>query len=327
MNELMNYSSDIMYLSLEGHVDLEKYRYVYFVFVVTLYLMIISCNGLVIYIIFTNKSLHEPMYIFIAALLCNDLFGSMALYPKLLTDLLSEIQVISFEFCIFQSFCIYTYGASEFTLLSAMAYDRYVSICKPLQYNSIVKMSTVKILLFCCWFLPCCEVGIGSILTYQRKLCKFKLNRIYCDDSSMIKLACGDFSVSYIFGLVILSIVVFPPLIFVFFSYSRILSVCLMNPKDFRRKAIQTCLPHLVVFTTLSITACFIIIHPRLEGNMPHVFSMIMSVEILVIPPLLNPIIYGLKLKQILNRIKKIILKRKTSICHEIIKHNSTCIQ
>ncbi|XP_053347920.1 olfactory receptor 51E1-like [Clarias gariepinus] len=314
MNELMNYSSDIMYVYLEGHMELEKYRYVYFVIVVTLYLLIISGNGLVIYIIYTNKSLHEPMYILIAALLCNALFGSTALYPKLLTDLLSESQVISFESCIFQSFCIYTYAASEFTLLSAMAYDRYVSICKPLQYNTIVKMSTVKILLFCCWFLPCCEVGVGVLFTYQRKLCKFKLNRIYCDNSSMLKLACGDFSVSNIYGLVILSIAVFPPLLFVFFSYSRILSVCLVNSKDFRRKALQTCLPHLVIFTTLSITACFIIIHPRLEGNMPHLFSMIMSVEILVIPPLLNPIIYGLKLKKILNRIKEVVCKRNISV-------------
>ncbi|XP_053347918.1 olfactory receptor 10J4-like [Clarias gariepinus] len=307
MNELMNYSS-VTYFTLEGHVELQKYRYGYFVVVLTLYLLIISCNGLVIYVILTNKSLHEPMYIFVAALLCNGLFGATAFYPKLLIDLLSEIQVISFESCIFQSFCIYTYGASEFTLLSAMAYDRYVSICNPLQYNTIVKMSTVKILLFCCWFLPSCEIGIGVLLTYQRELCKFKLKRIYCDVSSLTKLACGDFSVSNIYGLVVLSIGVFPPLIFVFFSYTRILSVCLMNSKDFRRKALQTCLPHLVIFTTHSITACFIIIHSRLEGNIPHLFSMIMSVEILVIPPLFNPIIYGLKLKNILNRIRKIVL-------------------
>ncbi|KAM9494993.1 olfactory receptor 6N2-like [Clarias gariepinus] len=315
MNELMNYSSDVMYLTLEGHVELEKYRYVYFVIVLTLYLFIISCNGLVIFVICTNKSLHEPMYIFIAALLCNALFGASSLYPKLLTDLLSEIQVISFDSCIFQSFCIYTYGASEFTLLSAMAYDRYVSICNPLQYAATVKMSTVKKLLCTCWFVPCCEIGISAILTYQRKLCTFKLNRIYCNNSSMIKLACGDSSVSNIYGLFVLSIVVFPPLIYVFFSYIRIISVCLKNSKDFRKKALQTCLPHLLIFINFSITTCFEIINTRLEGNMPHMLSMIMSVENLVIPPLLNPIIYGLKLKEILKRIKKIFWKNKKNIC------------
>ncbi|XP_053347916.1 olfactory receptor 6N2-like [Clarias gariepinus] len=311
----MNYSSDVIYLSLDGHVELEKYRYVYFVIVLTLYLLIISCNGLVIFIIVTNKRLHEPMYIFVAALLCNALFGATSIYPKLLTDLLSEIHTVSFESCIFQSFCIYTYCASEFTLLSAMAYDRYVSICKPLQYRTLVKMSTVKKLVCCCWVVPCCELGISAILTYQRKLCKFSLNRIYCNTSSMIKLSCTDFSVSTIYGLFILSIVVFPPLIFVFFSYSKILSVCLMNSKDFRRKALQTCLPHLLIFISFSITVCFEIINTRLEENMPHVFSMIMSMENLVIPPLLNPIIYGLNLKEILNRIKKLLLKSKTHVC------------
>ncbi|XP_058233588.1 olfactory receptor 6N2-like [Hemibagrus wyckioides] len=317
----MNNSSDVIYLTLEGHVELEKYRYVYFVMVLTIYLLIISFNSLVIFVIFTNKCLHEPMYIFIVALLCNALFGTTALYPKLLTDILSEIQVVSFESCIFQSFCIYTYGASEFTLLSAMAYDRYVSICKPLHYSTLVKMSTVKKLLFCCWFLPSCEIGICAILTYQRKLCKFKLNRIYCNNSSMIRLGCGDFTVSNSFGLFVLSIAVFPPLMFVLFSYMRILSVCLKNPKDFRKKALQTCFPHILIFIIFSVTTCFEIINTRLEENMPHIFSMIMSLENLVIPPLLNPIIYGLKLKDILSRIKKMVCKSKTHVCQKVIEH------
>ncbi|XP_060797895.1 olfactory receptor 10J4-like [Neoarius graeffei] len=324
MNKLMNYSS-LLYLTLDGHVELEKYRYVYFVVVLTVYLLIISCNGLVIYVIFTNKHLHEPMYIFIAALLCNALFGTTALYPKLLTDLFSEIQVVSFESCIFQSFCIYTYAASEFMLLSVMAYDRYVSICNPLRYATIVKMSTVKKLLFLCWCVPSCEMGIVAILTYQSKLCKFKLNRIYCNNSSMIKLACGDVSIRNSYGLFILSIVVFPPLTFVFFSYIRIISICLKNSKDFRRKALQTCFPHLLIFTSFSITSCFEIINTRLEGNVPHIFSMIMSVENLVIPPLLNPVIYGLKLKEILNRIQKMGWKNKICICH-VIEHKPVFI-
>ncbi|XP_053469456.1 LOW QUALITY PROTEIN: olfactory receptor 10K1-like [Ictalurus furcatus] len=101
--------------------------------------MIICFNTVIISVIYKNKCLHEPMYIFTAALLCNALFGATALYPKLLIDLLSEKQIISFGACLFQAFCIYTYGASEFMLLSVMAYDRYVSICKPLPYASLLK--------------------------------------------------------------------------------------------------------------------------------------------------------------------------------------------
>ncbi|XP_036423613.1 olfactory receptor 52E8-like [Colossoma macropomum] len=302
----MDYSTNVTYLFLEGHVELEKYRYVYFLITLTVYTVIICCNSVVISVIYTNKYLHEPMYIFIAALLCNGLFGTAAFYPKLLSDFLSETQVISHGACLFQAFWIYTYASSEFTLLSAMAYDRYVSICKPLQYATLVKMSTVKKLLFFCWFVPSCEIGISIILTY-RQLCKFKLNRIYCNNFSIAKLSCGDITVVNSYGLFALTIVVCPPVVFVIYSYVRILDVCLKNSKDFRRKALQTCFPHLFIFTCFSVTGCFEVINNRFEGNIPHILSMIVSVENLVIPPLMNPIIYGLKLQEIWNRIRKFI--------------------
>ncbi|XP_076863851.1 olfactory receptor 4E1-like [Brachyhypopomus gauderio] len=108
-------------------------------------MLILLFNGVVITVIYTNKNLHEPMYILIAALLLNSVFGATALYPRLISDLLSEYQVISYQACMLQAFCIYTYAASEFTLLSAMAYDRYVSICKPLQYVSLVNILDANI--------------------------------------------------------------------------------------------------------------------------------------------------------------------------------------
>ncbi|XP_076863859.1 olfactory receptor 6N2-like [Brachyhypopomus gauderio] len=304
----MDFFTNVTYLILEGHVELEKYRYVYFISTLAVYVFIILCNTVVIYVIFTNKRLHEPMYIFIAALLFNSLFGSIAFYPKLLSDLLSEQQVISYHGCMLQAFCIYTYGMSEFTLLSAMAYDRYVSICKPLQYATLVKKSTVKKVLFLCWFLPSCENGISAILTYQLHLCKFKLNRIYCNNYSIVKLSCGDISANNSFGLFVLSVAVFPPVIFIVFSYIRILAVCLKNSKDFRGKALQTCLPHLLIFISFSVTSCFEVINSRLEGNTSQIMLMIISVENILIPPIINPIIYGLKLQEIFMRIKKTIV-------------------
>ncbi|XP_076863874.1 olfactory receptor 51E1-like [Brachyhypopomus gauderio] len=303
----MDYFTNATYLTLEGHVELEKYRYVYFISNLAVYVIILLFNIVVIYVIFTNKRLHEPMYIFIAALLFNSLFGTIAFYPKLLSDLLSEQQVISYHACMLQAFCIYTFGMSEFTLLSAMAFDRYVSICKPLQYATLVKMSTVKKVLFLCWFLPSCENCLTAILTYQLHLCKFKLNRIYCSNYSIVKLSCGDISAYNLYGLFVLVVAVFPPVIFILFSYVRILAVCLKNSKDFRGKALQTCLPHLLIFISFSVTSCFEVINSRLEANMPQIIIMILSVEIVVVPPLINPIIYGLKLQEIFMRIKKIL--------------------
>ncbi|XP_076863867.1 olfactory receptor 51E1-like [Brachyhypopomus gauderio] len=310
----MDYSINVTYFSLEGHVELEKYRYVYFITTLTVYLLIISCNCVVIYVICTNKCLHEPMYIFIAALLCNALFGTAALYPKLLIDLLSERQIISFEACSFQFFSIYTYCASEFTLLSAMAYDRYVSICKPLHYATFVKMSTVKKILFCCWFFPSCEMGISVILTYQIKICKFRLDRIYCNNNVVMKLSCGDISVRNAYGVFVIIIAIFAPFIFIVFSYMRILAVCFKNSKQFRSKALRTCLPHIVTCISFTVTSCFDVISSRLDLDIPQIIVMIISVENLIVPPLVNPIIYGLKVQEIFNRIKRIIWKRKTQI-------------
>ncbi|KAG9280018.1 olfactory receptor 6N2-like [Astyanax mexicanus] len=280
------------YISLDGHVELERYRYVYFILTLAVYLLIICCNSVVISVICANKSLHEPMYIFIAALLCNSLCGTTAFYPKLLIDLLSETQMILFEGCIFQAFWLYVYATAEFTLLSAMAYDRYVSICKPLQYVTLVKMSTVRKLLFICWFVPSCEIGVGGILTYQLNLCKFKLNRIYCNYSALLRLSCRDTTLVNSYGLFISVVAVFPPVIFIIFSYIRILTVCLKYSKEFRRKALQTCFPHLITFILFSVTSLF------------ELLSVILSIENAIIPPLINPVIYGLKQQEIFNRIK-----------------------
>ncbi|XP_066531630.1 olfactory receptor 52Z1P-like [Hoplias malabaricus] len=305
----MDFSTNFTYLFLEGHVELEKYRYIYFTITLIFYILTICFNALVIYVIYTDKHLHEPMYIFITALLWNSLFGATMFYPKFLTDLLSEVQMVFYQSCVSQAFCINTYVTAEFILLSAMAYDRYVSICKPLQYSTLVKLSTVRKLLFFCFILPACGNGILVILTYRLRLCKYKLDRIYCNNYAIVKLSCGDISVNNIYGAFNFSLLVFPPVIFVIFSYMRILAVCLRNSKDFRRKALQTCFPHLLIFIIFLINACFDVINTRLESHIPHIISMVISVEYLIIPPLFNPIIYGLKMQEILKRIKMLIFQ------------------
>ncbi|XP_036393554.1 olfactory receptor 51E1-like [Megalops cyprinoides] len=298
--------SDVPYLTLSGYVELPKYRYVLFIISLILYIFIVCSNTVLISLIYAHKSLHEPMYIFLAALFLNALFGTSAFYPKLLNDFFSDSQVISYPACAVQAFAIYTYGAAEFTLLSVMAYDRYVSICKPLQYATIMKISTVKKFLFFAWIFPACEIGVMLILTNRLTLCKFQLNRLYCDNYSIVKLSCEDTTVNNIYGIFVLIIAVFPALFFIVFSYIKILVICHRSSKETRKKALQTCLPHLLVFINFSINSVFEIVHHRLQSNIPHIIRMVMSVEFLVIPPLFNPVIYGLKLQEISNRLRKL---------------------
>ncbi|XP_053084648.1 putative gustatory receptor clone PTE03 [Pangasianodon hypophthalmus] len=312
----MDYSTNFTYLILGGHVDLQHYKYVYFMITLKVYIMIICFNTVIISVIYRNKCLHEPMYIFIAALLINALFGATALYPKLLTDLLSEKQITSYELCLVQAFCMYTYASAEFALLSAMAYDRYVSICKPLHYATLVKMHIVRKLIFFSWFLPCCTIGTVTVLASQVQMCKFKLNKIYCDIYSIVKLSCKETSLNNIYGLFIFSITVFPPVIFIIYSYIRILSVCLKNSKNVRRKALQTCLPHLFIFIIFSVNISFEIINNRLESKqIPHIIATILSVDYVLIPPLFNPIIYGIKMQEIFISIRRLMSwKKRTQI-------------
>ncbi|XP_071767343.2 olfactory receptor 6N1-like [Centroberyx gerrardi] len=299
------------YLTLGGHVHLLKYRYLYFLITLALFVLIVCSNGIVFSLICVHKSLHEPMYIFIAALLLNALLGSVALYPKLLIDLLSTNQTISYPACIFQGFLLYVYAASEFTLLSAMAYDRYVSICKPLHYHAFIKTHTVKLILILAWLLPVCEVGGAAVMTSRLKLCKFTLARIVCDNFSLVKLSCGDWRMNNLYGLLIMVIAIFPPVIFILFSYTRILMICLRRSKAFRRGALQTCLPHLFIFSNFTIISLFEVIQNRLPSDMPHIFRVAMSIQYLVIPPLFNPLIYGFKMREISQQLRALFrLKR-----------------
>ncbi|CAL8238767.1 unnamed protein product [Lota lota] len=295
----MDVHYNITYLILGGHVQLSKYRYFYFSITFLLFNLIICSNTVVLYVIYVHESLHKPMYIFVAALLINALFGSITVYPKLLVDLLSETQTISRPACWLQSFLIYLYASCEFTLLSAMAFDRYVSICRPLQYHSLVRTQTVKLILVLAFSLPTCKLGIGTILSANLGLCKFVLTRITCDNYSLVKASCGDSTVINAYGLSVMVLSIIPHLIFIVFSYTKILIICLRSSRNFRRGALHTCLPHLVIFLNFTIITMFEVIQNRIPSGIPHIVRLIVSLLYVVIPPLFNPLIYGFKMQEI----------------------------
>ncbi|XP_030223190.1 olfactory receptor 52E4-like [Gadus morhua] len=295
----MDVDDNMTRIILGGHVQLSKYRYFYFSITFLLFILIICSNTVVLYVIYAHESLHKPMYIFVAALLMNALFGSITVYPKLLVDLLSATQTISRPACRLQSFLIYVYACCEFTLLSAMAFDRYVSICRPLQYHSLVRTQTVKLILVLAFCLPSCKVGIGIILSTNAGLCKFVIMRITCDNYSLVKAGCGDSTISNAYGLCVMVLSILPHLIFIMFSYARIFSICLRSSRDFRRGALNTCLPHLVIFLNFTIIIMFEIIQTRIPSGIPHIVRLIVSLLYVVVPPLFNPLMYGFKMQEI----------------------------
>ncbi|XP_047457262.1 olfactory receptor 2AT4-like [Mugil cephalus] len=302
----MDAGLNVTYITLNGHVEVHRYRYLYFVIMLTAYILIICCNATIAYLIVIHSDLHEPMYIFIAALLINSILFSTNIYPKLLIDFLSEKQVIAYQTCVFQVFIYYTLSFAEFLLLAAMSYDRYVSICKPLQYPMIMRKTTVSVLLALAWLVPACHIMVPVVVVTKNKLCRFSMKAIFCNNSAY-DVFCANFTAMFIFGVVILFDIAIFPMLFIIFTYTRIFIVAHRSCGEVRRKAAQTCLPHLLVLINYSCLVGYDVILARLESDVPKIAHFIMTLQILIYNPLFNPIIYGLKLQKISKHLKKLL--------------------
>uniref|UniRef100_A0A8C5DHB9 G-protein coupled receptors family 1 profile domain-containing protein n=1 Tax=Gouania willdenowi TaxID=441366 RepID=A0A8C5DHB9_GOUWI len=265
------------YITLGGFEGMENYRYLYFILVLTLCILSIYSNAIIVYIIWEHQNLHESMYIFIAALSVNSLLVSINIYPKLLIDFLSEKQTVSYSVCLLQYFLCYCLGIVDLLLLAAMAFDRYVSICKPLVYPNIMTNRTVVVVLVFAWFVPASQMSVSTVL------------RFFCTNS-IFKLHCVNSKVISVFGLVsCMFILGICPVFFVLFTYARILFIVYKSSNDVRQKAAETCLPHLLVLL------CFTALGPD-----DVVFVVLYN-------PLFNPFIYGFKMKEIFKRLKKLM--------------------
>ncbi|XP_061917920.1 olfactory receptor 2AG2-like [Entelurus aequoreus] len=293
------------FITLGGLVDLDQYRYLYFVIFLTLYILILFTNGTIICVICIHRNLHEPMYIFISALSLNSLLFSTAIYPKLFIDVLSQKQTISHSACLFQFFLFYSFAKSDFLLLSAMSYDRYVSICKPLQYPTIMGKRTVVVLLTLAWFLPACADVVATVINSQQKLCNFKTRGILCNNT-IHKLHCVKSAFFTVFAYFMLTTAVVVPVMFILFTYIKIFIITYHSCAEVRKKAAETCLPHLIVLFSFVCLGSFDVIVAPLESDLPKIVRLIMTLQIVVYSPLLNPIIYGVKMKEIWKHIKRL---------------------
>ncbi|XP_040908086.1 olfactory receptor 13C2-like [Toxotes jaculatrix] len=302
----MDEELNVTYITLGGLVEVHKYRYLYFTIIFIAYVLIICGNTTIVYLIWIHQNLHEPMYIFIAALLINSILYSTNIYPKLLIDILSEKQIISYQACLCQYYMFYSLGGSEFSLLSAMAYDRYVSIFKPLQYPTIMRKTTVCIILALAWLFPACHLLATVIMNANQKLCHFTLRVILCNNS-IYKLHCVSSRAISIFGVISLLNVVLLPVLFIIFTYTKIFIITYRSSKEVRKKAAETCLPHLLVVINYSLLSTYNVIIVRLESDIPTVALLIMTLQGVIYNPLFNPIIYGLKMREISKHLKRLL--------------------
>ncbi|XP_067372014.1 olfactory receptor 11A1-like [Channa argus] len=315
MDDILNNT----YITLDGYVELQKYRYIYFLIMFTAYLIIICCNSTIVCLIVINKNLHEPMYIFIAALLINSVLFSTATYPKLFIDVLSEKQIISYSACLFQWFIYYSLGGSEFLLLAAMSYDRYVSICKPLQYPTIMRKRNIGIILVLNWLLPVSEFAPSIVLNANIKLCNFIFSGIICN-STVVQLHCVGSRALNIYGLVCFVNILLLPVLFILYTYTKILIISYRSCRAVRRKAAQTCLPHLVVFINFTCLIAYDILLVRLDTDLLKTVRLLITMQIILYHPIFNPIIYGLKMREISKHLKRLFHSDK-NVSTQLYRH------
>ncbi|KAK2831665.1 hypothetical protein Q7C36_016751 [Tachysurus vachellii] len=281
-----------------------------FVFATLGYLTILTCNLILLITIILNKSLHQPMYLLLLNLPINDLIGSTALFPHIIKELLWDTRTMEFSTCVTQAFFIHIYATGAVFILTAMAYDRYVAICCPLKYNTIMSNMHTMRLISLVWISNILMIAVLFILLLRLPRCRSLVTHTYCDNPSLLQLVCVNTTINNIYGLMTLAVCQVITVGLIIFTYIQILIACFRNKQsDTRSKAMQTCATHLIVFLLFECLGLFTIISYRLTDISPHLrkFS---GVAAMILPPTMNPIIYGLKTKEIRVKAVKCIQKR-----------------
>ncbi|XP_064159792.1 olfactory receptor 10A6-like [Anguilla rostrata] len=295
---------------LEGFIVPKETAHLLFALSLLGYLATLTGNGVVCVAIFAEKSLHKPMYVMICNLVACDLLGGTAMLTRLMSDFLSEERTITYVAAIFQAFSMHTYGSATQTILSVMAYDRYVAICEPLRYHTIMTKGKLVGLCLTAWLIAFGLVLILFVMNVTTPLCGTLIVHVYCSNRSILRLACHPTPYNDIYGLVMTWSLSTGSFLVIAFSYIKILVACLVVRKETnKRKVIQTCAPHLVAYVIFEITSIIIIMSyriPEISENMKK-FCSILSI---ILPPIINPIIYGLVMRDIRVNIIK-LFKRK----------------
>ncbi|KAM7380735.1 hypothetical protein PAMP_004010 [Pampus punctatissimus] len=310
----MDNVSVITMFTLSGLNGTANYRVTLFALTLLCYSVIWLVNVVIIVTIITDKCLHEPMYIFLCNLCINGLYGTAGFYPKFLIDLLSTTHVISYAGCLLQGFVIHSSASADLSLLVLMAYDRYVAICRPLVYHSVMTKQRVCVFVVFAWLIPLYLVLMGMTITSRSRLCGSHIPKIYCVISLIGQLACSasiakaNTSIAY-FNIAIYCV----HFVFLIWSYMYLVRMCLIS-KESRSKFMQTCVPHLISLFNFGFAVLFDLMYTRFGSRtLSQSLQNFMAIEFLLIPPVMNPLIYGLKLTKIRKKILSFFQEQKKS--------------
>nr|XP_023967288.1 olfactory receptor 52R1-like isoform X2 [Chrysemys picta bellii] len=279
-----------------------------------MYVIVILGNFTILFIVKREPSLHEPMYYFLCMLAVTDLVLSTSTIPKILAIFWFNSREINFSACLAQLYFVHCFSAIESGIFVAMAVDRYVAICYPLRHSTIltnhmvVKIGLAVVLRGSMLALP------YPFLARHWPYCRTNIiPHTHCEHMEVVKLACADIRVSSYYGLFVLLCRIGLDVFFIALSYTQILRAIFSLPtKDARLKTLGTCGSHLCVILAFYIPTLFSSLTSRFGHNLPLHFHIFIANVYLLVPPMLNPIIYGVRTKQIRDRLLRLFTHKET---------------
>uniref|UniRef100_A0A8B9SZ72 Olfactory receptor n=1 Tax=Anas platyrhynchos TaxID=8839 RepID=A0A8B9SZ72_ANAPL len=301
-------SSSVSEFLLLAFADTHKLQLLHFALFLGIYLAALLGNGLILSAVACDHRLHTPMYFFLLNLALLDLGCISTTVPKAMANALWDTRAISYQGCAAQVFLFVFLIASEFYLLTFMAYDRYVAICKPLHYGSLVGSRACAQMAAAAWGSGFLNAVLHTANTFSLPLCNGNaVKQFFCEIPQILKLSCSHAYLKEVGALVIsfsFSIVCF---VFIVLSYVQIFRAVLRMPSEQgRHKAFSTCLPHLAVVSLMVSTAMFAYLKPASISSTS--LDLVVSLLYSLVPPAVNPLIYSMRNQELKVAVRKLFL-------------------
>ncbi|XP_009632582.1 olfactory receptor 52B2-like [Egretta garzetta] len=276
-----------------------------------MYITALLSNLILLIAIVTERSLHKPMYLFLAMLAVADLVLSSSTVPKALSVFWSLSKEISFRACLTQMFFIHLSFVAESTVLLAMAFDRYVAICSPLRYATVFTHSVVAKVGLAAIARSFCVMFPTIFLLQRLPYCRHRvMPHTYCEHMGIARLACADISINIWYGFATTLLCPGVDVVLIGVSYVLILrAVFRLSSKDAQRKAVGTCSSHACVIFVFYTPAFFSFFTHRFGHNVPHHVHILLANLYVLLPPMLNPIIYAMKNKLIREKVSQVLFR------------------
>ncbi|XP_008828729.2 olfactory receptor 10AG1-like [Nannospalax galili] len=302
----------VMEFILLGFSDVPHLKWLLFGIFFLMYLSILMCNIVIILVTRIDPALQTPMYFFLSNFSFVEICYVTVTIPRMLVDFCAQKRNMSLLSCAMQVWFFFTFGGTECFLLTVMAYDRYVAICKPLLYALTMNHRVCVQLLTACWV---CDILVVTGETYQIFSLSFcgsnRINHFFCDIPPILRLACGDTFVNNLAIFVVSAVLIMVPFLLIIVSYGKIIcSILKLSSAGGRSKAFSTCSSHLIVVVLYYGTVAVTYIRPN--PNASEGIGKLLSLFYTVLIPLLNPIIYTLKNKDISAALRKLPKKLLT---------------